>query len=112
MIDLSKKGLCRPKKAVPGCSWSTTLLISLSLLQLFDKEKELAGCKGNVGPIGQQHIFVINLRFHFSEGSEALLVVKSRICVRMEQEAWWLQQKNVMAITNRRGGYNKKKCFS
>ena len=38
---------------------------------------------------------VINLRFHFSEGSEVSLVVKSHVCVRMEQEAWWLQQKTV-----------------
>ena len=38
---------------------------------------------------------VINLRFHFSERSEVSLVVKSHVCVRMEQEAWWLQQKNV-----------------
>ena len=37
---------------------------------------------------------VINLRFHFSEGSEVSLVIKSHVCVRMEQEAWWLQQKN------------------
>ena len=37
---------------------------------------------------------VINLRFHFSERSEVSLVVKSHVCVRMEQEAWWLQQKN------------------
>ena len=37
---------------------------------------------------------VINLRFHFSEGSEVLLAVKSHVCVRIEQEAWWLQQKN------------------
>ena len=37
---------------------------------------------------------VINLRFHFSEGSEVSLVVKSHVCVKMEQEAWWLQQKN------------------
>ena len=37
---------------------------------------------------------VINLRFHFSEGSEVSLEVKSRVCVRMKQEAWWLQQKN------------------
>ena len=31
---------------------------------------------------------VINLRFHFTEGSEVSLVVKSHACVRMEQEAW------------------------
>ena len=37
---------------------------------------------------------VINLRFYFSERSEVSLVVKLHVCVRMEQEAWWLQQKN------------------
>ena len=38
-----------------------------------------------------------NLRFHFSEGSEVSLVVKSHVAsVRMEQEAWWLQQKTVL----------------
>ena len=36
----------------------------------------------------------INLRFHFSEGSEVSLVVKSHVYVRKEKEAWWLQQKN------------------
>ena len=37
---------------------------------------------------------VINMRFHFSERSEVSLVAKSHVCVMMEQEAWWLQQKN------------------
>ena len=40
------------------------------------------------------HDHVINLRFHFSESSGVSLVVKSHVCVRMEQKAWWLQQKN------------------
>ena len=35
---------------------------------------------------------VINLRFHFSEGSEVSLVVKPHVRTRMEQEAWWLQK--------------------
>ena len=37
---------------------------------------------------------VINLRFHFSERSEVSVVVKSHVCVRKEQEAKRLQQKN------------------
>ena len=37
---------------------------------------------------------VIKFRFDFSERSEVSLVVKSHVCVRMEQEAWWLEQKN------------------
>ena len=34
------------------------------------------------------------MRFHFREESEVLPVLKSHVCVRMEQEAWWLQRKN------------------
>ena len=42
------------------------------------------------------YISVINLRFHFSEGREVSLVVKSHVCEMMEQN---------------RGGRNKKTVF-
>ena len=32
---------------------------------------------------------MINLWFYFSEGSQVLPVVKSRVCVRMKLEVWW-----------------------
>ena len=59
--------------------------------------------RGNVAPIGRLEYrtaayfrdHVINLRFHFSERGKVSLVVKSHVCVKMEQEAWWLQQKTV-----------------
>ena len=61
---------------------------------VFVSKKGKCGTYRTIGPIRQQHISVINLRFHFSERSEVSLVVKSHVCVRMEPEAWWLQQKN------------------
>ena len=42
---------------------------------------------------------VIHLRFHSGERSEVLPVVKSHVCVRMEQEPWWLQQ-NSLQLAN------------
>ena len=58
--------------------------------------------RGNVEPIGQQHISVINLRFQCSERCELSLVLKSHVCVRMEQEAWWLQQKNFFLVQSKK----------
>ena len=45
---------------------------------------------------------VINLRFDFSEGRKVSLVVKSHVCVRMEQEALVATAKKLFFLVQRK----------
>ena len=88
------------QSAGPGATaqFAHCLIRFCSTVRRINKSKFLCLMSGVLGKCGTYRTaayfrdHVINLRFHFSEGSKVSLVVKSHVCVKMSKK---------------RGGYKK-----